>query len=277
MNPRARREQRLNEEHDEAIKLESAGGMRWLLTYADMITLLLVFFIILFAMSSVKIQRYQALVEAIRQAFSGKKVMVHRVIHPKHAPYPYQMPKDHNAPTPLKPKSSGQSNPDKLYQELEAVVVKHHLQSSVKLTRVTYGINIFFLNGVLFASASVHLSPVAQGILTDLASVLQTVPNALVVQGYADSLPIHTPQFHSNWDLSVMRSARVADYWMGAGIDPNRMIMEGFGKWYPLASNATVRGMAENRTVRIVVLSKRTSIRGVTLGTYGGAYAGTNH
>jgi chemotaxis protein MotB len=248
--------------------------MRWLLTYSDMITLLLVFFIILFAMSTIKVTRYEALIQALQDAFTGKKVQVQKVVHPKRAPHAYKQPHQHNYPLPPKSELLRQSANHKLYEELKALVIKDHLQAAVKINQVQYGINIFFLNGVLFASASVHLSARAEQILHDLATVLGPAPNALVVQGYADSLPIDTPEFHSNWDLSVMRAARVADYWMAHGINPDRMIMEGFGKWYPLASNKTPTGMAENRTVRIVVLSRKTSIRGITLGTYGGAYQG---
>ncbi len=251
--------------------------MRWLLTYADLVTLLLVFFIIMFAMSTVKTTRYEALVKALHASFHGKNITMRLVKVPQKAPYPYHQPSVANFPLPPAVNKQALQQEDQLYEELKADVDKNHLQNMIQLSKVKYGVNVFFLNGVLFASASAHVSGPAGTILGDLATVLKSVPNTIVVQGYADNQPIHTAEYHSNWDLSVMRAARVADYWMGKGVNPNRMMLEGYGQWYPLSSNATRAGMAQNRTVRAVVLNINTDIENLTLGTYGNALLGKNN
>ena len=246
--------QKPEEEH----KMESAGGMRWLLTYSDMITLLLAFFIILYALSNIQKNKYEALVQALRAAFNGHQITVTKVHLHKRAPYPL-----HNQAH----KNTGTTEADKLYNELENVLKQDGLANEVTVAKLPYGVNMIFLNGILFQEGHASLDAQALKPLTDIGRVLHAIPNAIVIQGYADDLPINTPVYHSNWDLSAMRAARVADYWMNQGIDPKRMMLEGFGQWSPFASNATEAGRAQNRAVSVVVLNKNFILRNTTVGS----------
>jgi chemotaxis protein MotB len=248
----ARKPKPAEEEH----KLESAGGMRWLLTYSDMITLLLAFFIILYALSSIQKNRYEALVQALRAAFNGHQITVTKVHRYKRAPEPLHTQAALHT-----------GSPDRLYRELEAVVRRDHVQNEIQVSKLPYGVDIVFLNGILFAEGHATLGPQAMRPLHDIGQVLEAVPNDFIIQGYTDSLPIDTPVYHSNWDLSAMRAARVADYWMALGIRPQRMMLEGFGQWSPFASNATPQGRALNRAVSVVILSHPLSLRNTAVGS----------
>lgn len=236
---------------DTESRLESAGGQRWLLTYSDMITLLLAFFIILFALSTIQQQRYQALVQALRAAFNGHQVMITRVQTHQRLPYPLH-------------DTSPQE--DRIYHALERVIAQDHLAGSVELAKLPYGVNLVFLNGILFAEGHATLDAAAQQPLHDIGQIIAGIPNAIVVQGYTDALPIATPTYHSNWDLSAMRAARVADAWMAQGVDPHRIMLEGFGQWSPFASNATAAGRAQNRAVSVVILNTSLRLSHITVG-----------
>lgn len=248
--------------------LESAGGMRWLLTYADMITLLLAFFIILYSLSNLQKTRYQALVHALHAAFNGRQVSVTQLHVQKHAPYAIKYPHSQSTPPPASSIPMQQLKPPThLVQELKSVIAQDHLQESVKLSVLPYGVNLVFLNGILFAEG--HASIDSKGIkpLHDIGAILSKIPNAVVVQGYTDNLPIDTSVYHSNWDLSAMRAARVADTWMNMGISPIRMTLEGFGQWSPFQSNSTQVGRALNRSVSVVILDQPLRLKDTVIGS----------
>lgn len=232
---------------------ESAGMMRWLLTYADMITLLLIFFVILYALSRVNQHRYEVLIQAMRTALNGESVSA---IH---------KPPVHAAPYPATTRSPAAS--PALLERFRRLVAKDHLEASVAVYRVPLGVEVVFLNGILFPSARAALTPAALSPLRAVDGVLRAIPNQIVVQGYANSLPIHTPVYRSNWDLSSMRASRVADFWMARGVGPTRMLVEGFGQWYPVASDSTPAGLRANRSVSVLVLNRSVNLRDMVLGT----------
>ena len=237
--------------------MESAGGMRWLLTYSDMITLLLAFFIILYALSSIQKQRYEALVQALKAAFNGHQITVTKVHKYKRAPEPLHTEAATHTGSPEQ----------KLYRELKAVIAQDHQQNEIVISQLPYGVDLVFLNGILFQEGRATLDAQAQQPLHDIGQVIRSVPNDLIIQGYTDDLPIDTPTYHSNWDLSAMRAARVADYWMGIGVSPTRMMLEGFGQWSPFASNATPLGRAQNRAVSVVILNHPLTLRNTAVGS----------
>jgi chemotaxis protein MotB len=240
-----------------APKAEGAGGMRWLLTYSDMITLLLCFFIIMYALSSVQKYKYEALVQALRAAFNGKQITVTKIQDHKRAPE-----KLHTQAT-INPSLRD----EKLYRQLKAAIAAMHDQGKIVLYRLPYGIDMVFLQGILFQEGRASLNAAADHPLTVIGNIIERVPNALVIQGFTDSLPIDTPEYHSNWDLSAVRAARVADYWTAAGISPHRMMLEGFGQWSPFASNSTPAGRAQNRAVSVVILNHALTLRDTAIGS----------
>jgi chemotaxis protein MotB len=231
---------------------DGAGMMRWLLTYADMITLLLVFFIVLYALSKINEARYKSLMQALRAALTGRSVSSVGRTHSlaKYNP-PNVRPSPNNNAFPPRPPAAAQDN---LVAALRRAVARDHLQGQISVAIVPQGVLVEIHSGVLFPSAQATIQPTAARILTDVGKVLAAVPNQVVVQGFTDDKPIHNAQFYSNWDLSAARAARVVDYWTGEGLNPTRFLVEGFGQYSPTATNATAAGRAQNRRVDIVVL-----------------------
>jgi chemotaxis protein MotB len=220
-----------------------------------MITLLLVFFILLASMSQLKLKQLAELMTAFRQVTQGASAASHH-----HARL--------SAPAtraPGRAPSRPASRPS-LYEQLKAIVERDHLGNLVELQQASYGVNLYFLPAAYFASGHASLSPSTQAVLKDLTPILARIPNTLVLQGYADKVPIDTQEYHSNWDLSGMRAARVADALMADGINPHRMIVEGYGRWHPIASNRTPQGEAANRTVRLVIVNRSLSYRSLAHG-----------
>ena len=222
---------------------DGAGMMRWLLTYADMITLLLVFFIVLYALSKVNEAKYKSLMQALRATLTGRSVST---VGKTHSLTKYPPPN----PTP----SPDNVSENQLAQRLRAAVAKDHLQTQISVAAVAQGVLVQVNSGVLFPSGQATIQPTAAPILRDVGHILSTVSNQVVVQGFTDNVPINTPVYQSNWDLSAMRAARVVDFWTGLGLRPTRFLVEGFGQYSPFASNATSGGRAQNRRVDIVVL-----------------------
>ena len=238
-------------------KSEGAGGMRWLLTYSDMITLLLCFFIIMYSLSSIQKYKYEALVQALRSAFNGKQITVTKIHKNKKAPFKLHTQAALNTGAP----------DNKLYRELKRAIAEDREQGRIVLYRLPYGIDMVFLKGILFRNGSASLNAGALKPLTTIGRIIAGVDNDLVIQGYTDSLPISTAEYHSNWDLSAMRAARVADYWMGTKVTPTRMMLEGFGQWSPFATNETSAGRAQNRAVSVVILNHPLSLTKTAIGS----------
>jgi chemotaxis protein MotB len=109
---------------------------------------------------------------------------------------------------------------------------------------------------ILFASGSAQIDDRAQTVLAQLANILQPFPNALLIEGHTDNVPIHTAAFTSNWELSAARAASVVHLFMEQGVDPKRMSVEGFGEFRPSADNNTAEGRNHNRRVVVVVMAE---------------------
>lgn len=212
---------------------------RWLLTYADMITLLLVLFIVLFALSKVNEAKYQEF----------KQSVTHAVL----SDTPHGTTKVHDKPAPDVMSVSG-------FQQLEREL-SSALNAKGLLGDVTFAINSSGLveglvaDSTFFVSASAELSPVGAQIVDTSAQVLKKFPNAIEVAGYTDDRPISGP-YANNWALSAARASTVVVRMTEMdGVSPSRVILLGYGQYHPLGSNATSAGRAENRRINIVVKS----------------------
>jgi len=208
------------------------GSGRWLLTYADMITLLLAFFVIMYAISKVDAERYQAIAMSIRGAFGMAA-----------APAPGA------AVPPLEP----------LHPLVE--VLRRHLAEDLRAGRLQIeatreAIVLRFQDAVFFGRGKAELTPGAQGILDRLAAVVKDLPNGVEAEGHTDILPIRSRQFPSNWELSAARATAVVRY-LGEthGISPLRLAARGLGEHQPMYPNDPVRGEPRNRRVEIRILT----------------------
>jgi chemotaxis protein MotB len=265
------------------------SGERWLLTYADMITLLMALFMVLFSISSVNISKVQSLQESLRAAFSGNILPGGKAIakpgstaNASHAPTATPL----QAIVPISPQSitnpeapthasassaasataqsaatnvsaarAEQSNFEHLKHELDAYAAKHGFGQNVHTTIEQRGLVIRVLtDSLLFASGSATLDAQGDPLLSevaDLVNVDHTHP--LAVEGNTDDVPVHGGIFPSNWELSTARASTVVRYLIGKGVDPQRLTAIGYASLRPIASNSTAAGRALNRRVEIVL------------------------
>jgi len=215
---------------------DGGGGLRWLLTYADMITLLLAFFIILYASSKVDANKYTGMVSSIRLAFG--------------VPLP---------PRPIVRVGDGGEHllpfPDvvgMLVPQLSMQLEEEIKTGSVEIERTEKGIVLRLQEDVLFGLGSATLSAEAIRILDKIAPLLLTIPNVIEVEGHTDTLPIRSSIFSSNWELSMGRATAVIRHLVGIHrFPPDRLAARGMADNRPLVPNDGARGNPRNRRVEL--------------------------
>jgi chemotaxis protein MotB len=244
---------------------------RWLLTYADMITLLLALFVVLFSISSVNISKLQTLQQSLRDAFAGKVANGGQAILqtadsatartpqsavPRIVPSVPQLgtPKGAVAQQALAARRE-QDEFQQLKRQLDAFAAKHGFASHVETVVTRRGLVVRLLTDrVLFDSGLAALKPQGLPLLAEVAS-LMTVDRAhpILVEGHTDDVPISTALFASNWELSTARASQVVRFMIDRRVRAERFGAAGYADLHPLASNATAAGRARNRRVEIVL------------------------
>jgi chemotaxis protein MotB len=256
---------------------------RWLLTYADMITLLMALFMVLFSISSVNISKYQTLQESLKAAFSGSILSGGRAIMqsgsestsahtPATAEVPSIVPLTPSIPKPTQSAAQVASQISralqtstaadqeqagfvKLQRELNAYAHSHGFGDEVQAVIEERGLVVRVLTDkLLFDSGSDQLQSPGLPLLDEIAHLLNVDRrHPITVEGNTDNQPIHTAQFPSNWELSTDRATTVVRYLIGHGVAAGRLSAAGYADLHPLASNATPAGRAKNRRVDIVL------------------------
>ncbi|MBE3577536.1 MAG: flagellar motor protein MotB [Limnochordales bacterium] len=234
---------------------DGGGGLRWLLTYADLITLLMAFFIIMYAMSRLDLQKYQKLAHSLYMTLGGGGSGLGG---PGGGGGGGGTGAGYGSGTAPAPEMSGTAQLDARWQYLTSRLerVARHLQASglVHIRVADEGLAVVVSDQVLFASARAELEPEARQFLQQLAPVLKTIPNAIQIRGHTDDRPIQTREFPSNWELSLARAVNVLRFLAEHGVPGERLSAAGFGPTQPVASNDTPEGRARNRRVEIVIL-----------------------
>lgn len=236
---------------------EGGGMMRWLITYADLITLLLAFFIVLYAMNRTEQVKFSLVAQALSKEFNSRSIVGQGI-------GPSIITGNSGTQVPRASRQQLQSL-SKLQNQLQRAIQKVGLTKQVTVSSNLRGIEVSLDATTLFAPGSARLSGAAIQLLRALSGALATVPNDIEVVGYTDSTPIHTVLYPSNWQLSAMRAANVVYVLSNMpNIRPGRLSLAGFGQYHPLASNASAAGRAKNRRVNILVL--RNDVARVAIG-----------
>lgn len=255
---------------------------RWLLTYSDLITLLMALFIIMWAVSSVNVGKFNELKTSLSNAFAGGKVVTgnNSVMDGSTAPFSQEssMPIAPIAPSPRKEISQ---KFDKIAKQLDTqnssadvqnlLAIKKLLDKYVQQKGLTgrlstsideRGLVIRVLtDDLLFASGSAELNKGSYPLLGEIASLISDtrIVNTIQVAGNTDNVPISTAQYPSNWELSAARAAAVLEYLRSRDVSQSRLSIAAYGSQRPIASNSTATGRTLNRRVEIVVLRRSLS------------------
>jgi chemotaxis protein MotB len=220
---------------------------RWLLTYADLITLLLGLFVILYAMSQVDKSKYQDFVSALTQQFGSKMVLAgHKGITFTPAP--------RKGRAQATKRGADESSKSSTTSKLAALLKQEIASGEVVIKATSEGISINLLDYLLFETGKANIRPEALVTLNKISAFLDSVPNNIRVEGHTDNVPINTPQFPSNWHLSVARSMTTGYYIIQRGISPERLSIAGYSEYKPVASNDTPENRSKNRRVEIVIM-----------------------
>lgn len=242
---------------------EEGSNDRWLITYSDLITLLLIFFVVMYAMSQISQVKFYALQASLANALHQSpnhgqgdgKTSILTAANPSDVGHKLK------SGSATKPAPQDQAFND-LYQKIKAYIQQHNLQAKVSLVDQPRGIQITFRDVVLFDTGQAVVKPQAKVILAGLLPFMKSVQNPIVIEGYTDNRPIHTPQFPSNWELSTARAIHVVEFYAGAGINPTRLSGVGYGQYHPLVPNTTQANRQKNRRVNIVILRDSSSSTG---------------
>lgn len=222
-----------------------------MLTYSDMVTLLLAFFVLLFSFSELDVQRFRAIMSAF-QASVGVLDGGQRVVQDDHAIQgrtDWEL-QDINWHRPeLERQLFG------VHAELQAFVTGRDLDEAVQVELTERGVTVRFADQVLFDLGQADLKSEALRVLDELADVLEGLPNHVRVEGHTDDWPINTERFPSNWELSTARATTVLRYLIEEhAMAPDSLSAAGYGEYRPLGPNDTAEARAGNRRVDIVLL-----------------------
>lgn len=196
---------------------------RWVVSYADFVTMLLALFMVLFAVVRMDNQRLYDFQKKMEKTFSSSNVT----------------------------KYQASTNVEK--------ILKDNLSNtkSVKILRSDKGLVIRVNNKMLFDEGSSSIKPEAKKTLTEIVKVLTKIDNPVIIEGHTDSTPIKNEKYPSNWELSTARATNIISYMMKTGeISPKRLSAVGYGEYMPIADNTLISGRMLNRRVDIIVLEK---------------------
>ncbi len=224
---------------------ESGGSLRWLLTYADMITLLMAFFIMLYSMSVLNTNSFHRVADSIRGGFGG------------HSPAEGTGAAGENEDLE---DSTNQHEPGdlpwKAVRHIQKLIKEENLGSAVRLSADERGLVITLVTDkMLFEKGHAELTSSAKHIITSVADGLKLVPNPVRVEGHTCDLPVSSAKYASNWELSTARATTVIKYLIeNEGIPASRLSAGGYADSKPVVQNSSEKNRALNRRVDIVIL-----------------------
>lgn len=225
---------------------KAANHERWLITYADLITLLMIFFVLMYTISNVNSKKFAQLSASMSQALLGQNSGL--IIG--EAPGPSVI-KDFNTP-------GGKTEAAKMKdvkEQIEKYIEKKGLKGKVEVTPEERGLVISLKEALLFNIGSAELTPGARDVIMSVGQMLAGMPNNIRVEGHTCNLPIKTAHFPSNWELSTARATNVVKFLINqVGMQPDKLSATGYGEFRPLGPNTSEINRAKNRRVDIVIL-----------------------
>lgn len=249
---------------------QAPSSGNWLVTYADMATLLLTFFVLMLSISVVDVQKYREIASSLRSSLGGvQKAPAGADSRPVPAtnlgpglldgqPGLLQTPSS----TSPKPTETKHPNVARLRaqqieereRELKSALAQDISHGKLELNTTDNAVIIRIQEKASFPSGSANLEVSFDPVLSEIAQALKGTKDQIVVTGYTDDVPISSPRFRSNWDLSAARAVTVLTSLIRAGINPQRMAARGMGENNPIVPNDSPAHRAENRRVEIAVV-----------------------
>lgn len=225
---------------------KAANHERWLITYADLITLLMIFFVLMYTISNVNSKKFAELSASMSKALLGQNSG--------------EFLGEATGKMPIKESLSQQVKREQLsmlkaQEQIEKLVTEQGLAGKVEVHQQSRGLIISLKEALLFKSGSAAVTPEAQIIVIKVGQIIQRLPNQMRIEGHTDNLPINTALFPSNWELSTARATNVVKLLINkVGLKPEHFSATGYGEYRPIVPNDSEMNMARNRRVDVVVL-----------------------
>ena len=254
-------------------KKQPKGSPKWMTTFSDMMTLILVFFILLFSMSSIDAARFEAVAESFknRMIFDGFPSTLSMDNPTENS----NLNQNQEGATDFKnnlfdeetedldESQSGNTednlenleNLDKLLAEVKGYLEENQLDDVISANRTDQGVVLILQERILFDTAEANIKVEGEPFLEKIGLLLDNIPNEVRVEGHTDNRPISTAEYPSNWELSAARASSVIRNIINThNLDDNRFIAVGFGDTRPIVPNNSVENWRKNRRVEIVIL-----------------------
>jgi chemotaxis protein MotB len=215
---------------------------RWLVSYADFITLLFAFFVVMYSTSSTAgTGKYRAMSDSISESFNPIIGMTGSKIS-------------------LNPKASGTHMFDiglaLYFQKTKRKVNEIDPTGKIQVVGERRGLVIRIADSLAFEPGEAEISPGFNSQLDEITDLISTLPHAIRIEGHTDNIPIKTERYPSNWELSTARAVSILRALIQRQIDPQRLSIAGYGEFRPIAENTTLEGRAKNRRVEIIILNR---------------------
>lgn len=239
---------------------EKENSERWLLTYSDLITLLMIFFIIMYAISSLNTEKYYSLARSLSSVLgSGTENVVGQgqgsIIDFGQSGGTSDTQSDNNSVTS---DTGGQDELSNIAEELRNFLVENGLEDYVIVYTDERGLSVRLKDSIIFDSGRADIKGVMKDTIQKIGSILSKVDSYIRVEGHTDNIPISNSEFQSNWQLSSARASNVAELLIeGSGIPPQKISIVGYGEYRPIADNSTSEGRSQNRRVEIVLVNSK--------------------
>ncbi|GGJ50500.1 hypothetical protein GCM10007111_10970 [Virgibacillus kapii] len=232
-----------------------------MVTYSDMVTLILVFFILLFSMSQIDLEKFEAISKSFRNdmIFDSYSSLV-PLEHPSRNQETETLTKEIALPSmdDLEEKSSL----DRLMQEVNTYLNDNNLNEVIAANRTDQGVELILQERILFASGEAEILDEGKPFLDKIGSLLLELPNHIYVEGHTDNRPIANYRYPSNWELSGARASSVIRYLLQENnLDSNRFSSVGYADTQPIVPNDSADNWSKNRRVEIVILELEETIR----------------
>lgn len=227
------------------------GAPRWMVTFSDLVTLVLVFFILLFSMSQIDLIKFQALADSMRD----KQLLDF---------YPSIVPLEGQGESEQEENSEAAQSLDDLLQEVQSYLDDNGLNNIIVANRTERGVVLVLQEQALFRSGEAEILNESNAFLDKVGTMLGEMQNLVKVEGHTDNRPITTERYPSNWELSAARAGSVIRYLIeNFHLDSTRFIAVGYGETRPIVPNNSEENWQKNRRVEIVISDPKYNVNDI--------------
>jgi len=229
---------------------DGSGSPAWMTTFGDMMTLLLVFFVLLYSFSSMDVEKFKGFISALQSQLGilegGQTISENPNI---------------DAGTLGQDYAQAPQNIREIMRELNNYIEDNNLSDRVDVENKRKGLVISLTGEILYQQGRADIRDQGREVLAMISDILRDVPNDIMIEGHTDDVPIRTDEFPSNWELSTARAVNVIKFLIEErNFEPARLSAAGYSEYRPVADNDTAEGRAENRRVEVVVLNSQYTV-----------------